>query len=42
MSKQTIAPGQRLPKGCVWDKTGKLSYPKNPPKTQVVDMRVRP
>jgi hypothetical protein len=42
MSKNTIAPGQRLPKGCFVDKSGKLSYPKNPPKTQVVDMRARP
>jgi hypothetical protein len=28
MSKGTIAPGQRLPKGAVWDKAGKLRSPK--------------
>ena len=38
-SKGLIAPGQRLPKGAYWDKTGKLVYPKNPPRPQVVMFR---
>lgn len=36
MSKGTIAPGQRLPKGAYYDKHGKLVYPKNPPVAQVI------
>ena len=41
-SKGLIAPGQRLPKGAYWDKTGKIVYPKNPPRPQVIRFREDP
>jgi hypothetical protein len=41
MSKGAIAPGQRFPKGSFVDKAGKLRSPKVPPKTKVIDLRVR-
>lgn len=38
MSKKTIPPGQRLPQGALYDKTGKLIFPKNPPVAQVIKL----
>ena len=40
MSKATLAPGQRTPKGGIWDpKSGKFRYPKNEPTIKVIDLR---
>lgn len=36
MSKNTVPPGTKLPKGAFYDKSGKLRFPHNPPITKVI------
>lgn len=38
MSKNTVPPGTKLPKGAFYDKAGKLRCPKNPPITKVITL----
>jgi hypothetical protein len=40
MGKTGIAPGQKLPKGAYFDRTGKLVLPPNPPKVKVIVIRL--